>query len=238
MTQGQADKPILHNRCVGNISDTTVYHAVNLAVLNTFYDITNVTITGQSLLRSKEKLSLDDNFKLPIFGDDDIDQYLAADESISYSLRKLSRSLENDTVIYHSVSEALIDRYLTSRTSSTFWGIDKFTLLTIGMTIILAFLLILFVGTVKNKRVLRDLSIQFAGIHGLTTIPQAKALNLKSEFLASQQSVPNKTIINWNEELLKHLHGQRRFMAMDYHGTIDLFQDYPYRENIRIGTTI
>ena len=43
MVRNQADSQIVQNRCVGNLSENSVYHAVNLAVLNEFYDMTNIT---------------------------------------------------------------------------------------------------------------------------------------------------------------------------------------------------
>jgi len=101
MIRHQADNPIVQNRCVGNLSENSVYHAVNLAVLNTFYEMTNISIDGKTLIHNKDKLSLDDNFKLPIFKDDNVEKYLAADESASYSLKKLARIMENETIIYH-----------------------------------------------------------------------------------------------------------------------------------------
>jgi hypothetical protein len=124
MVRNQAHSPIVQNRCVGNLSENSVYHAVNLAVLNEFYDKTNITYDGQTLLRNKDELALDDNFKLPIFRDDSIEKYLAADESASYSLKKLAWAMENETVIYHSSSEAIIvaKKWLKQRTLNIYIG--------------------------------------------------------------------------------------------------------------------
>ena len=205
MVRNQADNPIVQNRCVGNLSENSVYHAVNLAVLNEFYDMTNITIDGQTLLRNKDKLALDDNSKLPIFRDDSIEKYLAADESASYSLKKLARAMENETVIYHSSSEAIIDRYISSRTPLTLWGIDKFTILSSSLMVVISFLIITIVGTLKNRTAIRDLNLRLVGIPSLAILPQARALQVKQEYLLTQRTTPNVSVLDWNQIMLNRI---------------------------------
>ncbi|HSN23636.1 MAG TPA: hypothetical protein VLS45_05630, partial [Methylomicrobium sp.] len=82
-----------------NVTNSTVdvQYAINLAALTAFYDLANATLTG-SLLTPMDELEKAQPLKLPFFGDD-INKFLAADDAASYSLKRISDSLENDSVI-------------------------------------------------------------------------------------------------------------------------------------------
>ena len=57
------------------------------------------------------------------------------------------------------------------------------------------------VGTLKNKTALRDLKLQLAGIHGLTSLPQATSLKVKQEYVVAQTTTQNIGTFYWNEAL-------------------------------------
>jgi hypothetical protein len=89
---------------------TSVSHGVNLIVLQHFYDMNNVTLTGNTLF-SPSRLNSPTPLHVPLFSDQ-TSRLLAADESVSYSLNKLASSLQNDSVVLHSSSDAILYDYL------------------------------------------------------------------------------------------------------------------------------
>jgi hypothetical protein len=78
--------------CDSRNTTVDVLHSVNLAVLQSFYDLANILLMGNKLnkpasLREAQPL------KLPFF-DDGTAKLLAADESTSYSAQKADGQLE------------------------------------------------------------------------------------------------------------------------------------------------
>ena len=198
---------IINNQCVGIVTTNTVYHAVNLAMLNEFYDMGNITMDGKTLLRIRSKLSGADEFKLPLFGYDNVDKLLSADETASYSLKRLAENLKNNTVIYHTASEAMITRYLASHVPSTLWGIDKMNLIFIGIGILFVLLSLSLISSLRNRRALHDLNLKVVGMAGITMIPHVKSLKLRPEFFSGELCEMNVTnsAKNWVEDMMKHI---------------------------------
>ena len=118
---------IISNQCVGNSTANTVLHPVNLIVLQHFYNLTNVT----SLFSTADKLNVDP-LKLPLFGDN-VNKLLAADDEVGYSLRKQANSMQNDTTVYHSLTEAMLADYLTSYVPSKWMGMEITSLQTMAI---------------------------------------------------------------------------------------------------------
>jgi hypothetical protein len=58
-------------------------YAVNLAVLQSFYDLANATVSGKTLT-PLNKLQEPQPLELPFFGKE-VDKWLAADKAVSYS---------------------------------------------------------------------------------------------------------------------------------------------------------
>jgi hypothetical protein len=98
--------------CDNHTSSTEVSHAVNLAVLQAFYDLDNDTLTGGALLPPSKMRDIQ-GIKLPLF---DTDRLLAADEAAGYSLRKMVDALQNESVILHTPAEAVIHDFMTRMT--------------------------------------------------------------------------------------------------------------------------
>ncbi len=84
----------------------SVLHSVNLAVLAKFYDLTNASIMSHDLFDFSE-LKEPKPIEWPIF-EADSERLLAADKAAGYSLEKLAISMQNDSVVLHSSSEALL----------------------------------------------------------------------------------------------------------------------------------
>ena len=96
--------------CTNLTTSTSVLHAVNLIVLQHFYDLDNVNLSGSTLLPPTNLPPLLP-LRLPLFSEN-ASRLLAADESLDYSLRKLANSLANDSVVLHSPSEAILYDYI------------------------------------------------------------------------------------------------------------------------------
>jgi hypothetical protein len=97
--------------CDSRKTTVDVLHSVNLAVLQSFYDLANVSLTGNKLnkpasLREAQPL------KLPFFGNGTA-KLLPTDESTNYSPRRLTDSLKNDMVILHTPAEAVLKELLS-----------------------------------------------------------------------------------------------------------------------------
>ena len=86
---------------------TPVLHSVNLAVMRHFYDMTNVSISGRDLF-APSRLEDQPAVDWPLFSDN-TSGVLARDKEAGYDLAKLAESLKNESVVYHSPSEAVLE---------------------------------------------------------------------------------------------------------------------------------
>ena len=100
--------------CDNSSSKSEFRHTINLAVLHTFYDMSNVSFTGTTLLTANQ-LTEHHPLELPFFADSTAKLW-AADDTTSYSLRKLSEGLRNQTIILHSPAEAIVHDFLSRNT--------------------------------------------------------------------------------------------------------------------------
>lgn len=109
---------------IGQVS-TSALHAVNLAVLQTFYDMGSVEIKGDELFQpTQHKIPADISW--PFFSKNTT-RLLARDREESYSLKKLASSLENSSVVLHSPSEALLYDYIQQQTEvNSFWSFKNY----------------------------------------------------------------------------------------------------------------
>jgi hypothetical protein len=102
---------------------SSILHGLNLPLLQTFYDITNDTVSGRTLY-APEELKTPQAIHLPIFGNN-ISQILAADTVVGYSLDKLALSLRNESVIFHSPADALLHKLIQEvSTPRSFWRFE------------------------------------------------------------------------------------------------------------------
>jgi hypothetical protein len=125
--------------CPENTTGSTVLHTVNLIVLQHFYDTTNLTVTGKSLMSPENKLTPEGvNWKT--YGEK-VSNLLAADTSASYSLKKLAESLQNDSTVFHTPAESILSDILHEQSNHKFFGTDLSVLNSwgIGLLIIIAF---------------------------------------------------------------------------------------------------
>ena len=91
-------------------SSSNILHAVNLALLNKFYNLTNTTLSGRSLVPSNRAVT-PQPITLPIFGQN-VEKILASDQAASYSLEKLVSALDNQSTVYNTPADALLHSVL------------------------------------------------------------------------------------------------------------------------------
>ena len=159
--------------CDNVTTQTEIGHAVNLAILKSFYDLGNVTLTGSSLFKTSE-LPDHQPLSLTFFGDS-TSKLWAADDSASYSLKRLTEGLKNDSVILHSPAEAIVHDLLTRNALLTTHKLTDWTFwVTIIPWVAIAVLTICQIRT--NKRLS---AITIASAIELTSIaPKARAFPL------------------------------------------------------------
>jgi hypothetical protein len=97
--------------CGTFLSHVEARYAVNLAVLKSFYDMTSFNLTGRTLWAAGQTPE-QQPLELKFF-EDAANRYWAADETASYSLKKLADSLKNQTVILHTPAEAVVHDMLS-----------------------------------------------------------------------------------------------------------------------------
>lgn len=99
------------------MSEAEIPHAVNLAILKSFYDLNNATVTGRALFSPNATTKIQP-IELPLFGEE-INKIFAADQTAGYSLRKLMQSLQNESIILHTPIQAVVHDFLTSAGEQT-----------------------------------------------------------------------------------------------------------------------
>jgi hypothetical protein len=153
-----------------------VSHALNLAVLQTFYELSNASLNGAQLVNvSLLKTVKPINF--PIFSDQTY-KLLAADGAASYSLKKLTESLQNDSVILHTPAEAVVHDLLRQNSLRCSFEITSWTnSITLLPWVAVAILMALHVNTFLN---MRSLSAAIAKM-GLSRLPKINAFAVRSE---------------------------------------------------------
>ena len=103
----------------------SVAHAINLIMLQTFYDMENTKLNGSVLFQPESRIRAND-IVLPLFSDNTT-KLLASDQEASYSLRKLAAGLQNQSVVLHGPSEALLYDYLQKQTAlNSFWSFKDY----------------------------------------------------------------------------------------------------------------
>jgi hypothetical protein len=102
---------------------SSILHGINLPLLQTFYDLTNETISGRNLF-SPDELKRPTPLHLPVFGHN-ITQMLAADTAAGYSLEKLASSLKNDSVVFHTPAEVMLNQLMQQVSAPrSFWTFE------------------------------------------------------------------------------------------------------------------
>jgi hypothetical protein len=183
--------------CSGNHNGGTVLHAVNLIILQSFYDLTNRNFTGSQLLLDNEYHNAS-SLHLPFFGDNTT-KLLNADKSVSYSLQKLVSTLQNDSVVFHNPAEAMLDQLLEEiRTGRSFWTFNTNAWLTWAVCLLyillISYVIWLYIRTHRNRQQISN-AVPLALAHSLL-LPKTTALQLRST-IPTPLDFPPSAIIDW-----------------------------------------
>jgi len=157
-------------------SNTTLLHAINLPVLQKFYDLSNASIVGESLL-SASQLVDPEPLHWPLMSQN-ITRMLAADKDVSYSLNKIADSLRNDSFVFHSPSEVMLYDLLQKQQQTQPWTVDlqSWDTWAVAVTYILITLLI-----ISTYRLHRRLEVIYAVTLGaMRTLPKVDAFGLRT----------------------------------------------------------
>ena len=179
----------------------SVMHPVNLALLQQFYDTGNENLSTQLLLDpSQVKRPVDLN--LPFFGSN-ISQILAADKTDGYILSKVAESLKNNSVIYHSPSEALLNDVIrVMNRPPSFFSFDSNLILVTGAYVAIG--LLAFMGFRLHQRVAAVTMFMTSRVHGY---------ELKNAFM---NTTPNPVTPRDVSRLINDLLSEVRHIDMAY----------------------
>ena len=104
---------------------TNTLHTLNLAVLTAFYDIEGADVKGQ-LLMGADQLQVMEPLDWNLLSAN-TSRLLAADDVPAYNLRKLAASLQNESVVVRTASEALLLDYVELQNSKNmFWSFSNY----------------------------------------------------------------------------------------------------------------
>jgi len=123
-------------------SDTSLLFAINLPIINHFYDTENLTFNGADLFLSHQIPHIAP-IQWSLFSEN-ISHILTSDTQNSYSLTKIANSIQNESdVILHNPSEALLYKLLEQRMAEdTFWQFNTNSWMTWMILILVAIVII------------------------------------------------------------------------------------------------
>jgi hypothetical protein len=107
--------------CVDNsTAESQIHHAINLPLLDKFYNLADETINGAQLISPQ-------HFKEPVpiqwrLFAERTNQTLAASKKLSFSLNRLAEAYNNDSVVYAHSAEAILDEYMHELMTATVTG--------------------------------------------------------------------------------------------------------------------
>jgi hypothetical protein len=186
--------------CSKSVETTSTAHSsYNAAILQHFYDLANETLRGDHLVPS-EKLRNIQPLELPFFSAN-VSHLLAADDTLSYSLAKVSDSFTNSSSIIHSPTEAILFQYMHQLTKDdaafpNFRKIETWLILSP-----LPFIAFLSVGIfVLHRRI----QILHAVISASALMQRTHAIELKT--IAPTPPIPTTQapIMLWLEQIRQH----------------------------------
>ena len=194
-----------NSRCHhGDANATTLRHTVNLIAIQTFYETINATLSSSQLYQPSEMKEYE-QLNIPLF-EDRTEHILTRDKENSYSLRKIAAAMENESVILHSPTEAMILDLINKHEETTFWDVPwnlhTYTMIFFGGFYVLLVLFILHLRRQLNNRLLE--------LAGIAAIPGARALNMWHIKTITQTTTAATTVASdaTTKSILDHLYNQ------------------------------
>jgi hypothetical protein len=186
--------------CSRSVETTSTVHAsYNAAILQHFYELANETLRGDHLV-SPEKLRSIQPLHLP-FLSDNVSHLLAADDTLSYSLAKVSQSFTNSSSIIHSPTEGILFQYMHQLTKedAAFPNFRK-----IETWLILSPLPVLIFLSVAIIVLHRRIQILHAVISASALMQRTHAIELRTRSPAPITSTTQLPIVLWLEQIRQH----------------------------------
>jgi len=140
-----------------------------------FYDMTNVSISGRDLF-APSRLEDQPAVDWPLFSDN-TSGVLARDKEAGYDLAKLAESLKNESVVYHSPSEAVLDDLIAKLQEFKLTKIEIGILLGIGLLLLSN--IILAVTVKRHGHTLHKMALAILAVY--KNIPMTDSFVLKSD---------------------------------------------------------
>ena len=166
--------------CEANFSQTeAVFSAVNLAVLQHFYDLSDEIVSGSRLYTQNES-SPPAPLQISLFGEN-VTQLIADDREASYSLTKLAEHLQNNSVVVHSQAEALFYKYIASLPDQASWLTDASSWTFWSLSVVNAVVMIVIVYLLCAVRVLRGRIQAVAATTGVVLTRLSKGFQLRTQ---------------------------------------------------------
>jgi hypothetical protein len=186
--------------CSKSVETTSTVHAsYNAAILQHFYELANETLRGDHLVAPK-KLRTIQPLHLSFFAEN-ISNLLAADDTLSYSLSKVSQSFINSSSIVHSSTEGILFQYMHQLTKeeTAFPNFRK-----IETWLILSPLPVLIFLSVAIIVLHRRIQILHAVIAASALMQRTHAIELRTFAPAPITSTTQSPIVLWLQQIRQH----------------------------------
>lgn len=159
--------------------NSEVLHAVNLVLLQKFYELDNQSMNAELLKVTSQVIDPQD-IKIPLFSENTT-RILAQDQQQSYVLNRIVEAMENTTDhITHGSAEALLFDYIQSHSTEDFWDLNWWSFRTWGVALLyvgfVAFGAYYYRRSKADTEVIKRLMLAVAGSH---TLPTAEGYKLK-----------------------------------------------------------
>ena len=191
---------VVRRTCVGNITfDSDILYAVNMIVLQHFYDVTNVSVSGKALMATGNRL-FPAAIRWKLYGEK-VNGLLAADDTASYSLKKLALSLQNDSTVFHTPAEAILSDIIHEQANHKILGTD---LSIVNSIVIFTLVLAISILALMQFRTRREISLtaQTVGRLGVTAALLSSA---KAQIIPLKQGLPTAAALSAPVPVIEYL---------------------------------
>jgi hypothetical protein len=176
-------------------------HGINLILLQSFYDLSNWTLSTKNMLESAEYRE-PENIHWKIYSEN-VTKILARDKQDSYDLKKLTETLQNGSYVLHSAGEALLFDFLHEYTPrQNFWYLNLKSWTTYALLILYLLATVFIVIQYRNYQ--RLSMLQAVAAQSMQNLPRVRAFELKQSSTTQQPQ-----LVSYLENLTQNL-GQIR----------------------------
>jgi hypothetical protein len=193
-------------RCgVNESSSSEILHAVNLVLLQKFYDLSNVSVDAE-LLRVTAQTPED--ITIPLFSEN-TKRILTQDQKQSHDLNQIVDAMENTTDhISYSSAEALLLDYIQSHPTGAFWDINWWTCTTWGIGVLFVGYVVFGVYYFQRSRAdaeaIRRLTLVIAGAN--LVLPKVQGYGLRTtSMMTTTESTYDLDLDILKDQIFRHI---------------------------------